>query len=45
MNACIDCLKVYRSEVANQRGCLSVLAPHHLRLLPLHVLALLKNVS
>ena len=45
MNACIDCLKNYRNEILNQRSSSAVIAPYKLRLLPLMVLALMKNVG
>uniref|UniRef100_T2MH92 Protein transport protein Sec24A n=1 Tax=Hydra vulgaris TaxID=6087 RepID=T2MH92_HYDVU len=45
MNACIDCSKTYRSELSGQKDSQGVIMPHHLRLLPLHVLALMKNVA
>ena len=45
MNACIDCLKVYRNEVSGQRNSQAVLAPYQLRLIPLYILSLMKNVS
>ena len=45
MNACIDCVKVYRNEIANQKNNHAVLMAHHMRLLPLYILALMKNVS
>jgi len=43
MNACIDCFKVYRTDISGQRNSSAILAPYHLRLLPLLVLALMKN--
>ncbi|XP_065059218.1 protein transport protein Sec24A-like [Rhopilema esculentum] len=42
MNACQDCLRVYRSEISGQRGTTNLLAPSSLRLLPMYCLALLK---
>lgn len=45
MNACQDCLKIYRSELSGQRGTTNIIAPASLKLLPLYVLALLKYVS
>lgn len=43
MNACIDCLKSYKIEVANQRHSSALLSPYQLRLIPLHILAMMKN--
>ena len=45
MNACQDCLKVYRNELSGQRGTTNILAPSSLKLLPLYALALMKYVS
>lgn len=45
MNACQDCLKIYRSELSGQRGTTSILAPTTLKLVPLYILAMLKYVS
>eukprot|EP00112_Aurelia_sp_Birch-Aquarium-sp1_P005276 Seg1598.10 transcript_id=Seg1598.10/GoldUCD/mRNA.D3Y31 product="Protein transport protein Sec24B" protein_id=Seg1598.10/GoldUCD/D3Y31 len=42
MNACQDCLRVYRSELSGQRGTTNILAPSSLKLLPLYALALMK---
>jgi len=43
MNACIDCLKTYRSEVSGQRTSNNVLSSYQLRILPLCILGLLKS--
>ena len=45
MNASIDSLSVFRSQVANMGQSGQLLAPYSLRLLPLFILALLKHVS
>lgn len=45
MNACVDFMTVYKQHVANQPQSTQLLAPYSLRLLPLYILALMKNVS
>lgn len=45
-NACIDFIKVYKNDVNDQRSASSgLIAPYQLRLIPLYILALLKNNS
>ena len=44
MNACIDCIKSYKNEVMNQRHSQAIVAPYQLRLLPLYISAMMKNV-
>jgi len=44
MNACIDFIKVYKNDVNDQRsGSSGLIAPYQLRLIPLYILALMKN--
>ena len=44
MNACIDFIKVYKNDVCDQRsGSTGLIAPYQLRLIPLYILALMKN--
>ncbi|XP_066931581.1 protein transport protein Sec24A-like isoform X1 [Clytia hemisphaerica] len=43
MNACIDCLKSYKHEVANQKHNSALISPFQLRLLPVNILAMMKN--
>ncbi|KAK3696689.1 hypothetical protein QZH41_013042 [Actinostola sp. cb2023] len=45
MNACVDSMTVYRQHIANQPQSSQLLVPYSLRLLPLYVLALMKNVA
>jgi protein transport protein SEC24 len=42
-NACIDFIKVYKSDVADQRSGSGLVAPYQLRLIPLYILSLMKN--
>ena len=44
MNACIDCMKSYKCDVANQKHNSALISPFQLRLLPVNILAVLKNV-
>ena len=44
MNACIDCMKSYKCDVANQKHNSALISPFQLRLLPVNILAMLKNV-
>lgn len=44
MNACIDCMKSYKVDVVNQKHNLALLSPFQLRLLPVYILAMMKNV-
>lgn len=44
MNACIDFIKVYKNDVNDQRSSSNgLIAPYQLRLIPLLILALMKN--
>jgi len=43
MNACIDCMKSYKCDVANQKHNSALLSPFQLRLLPVNILAMMKN--
>ena len=42
-NAVIDFIKVYKSDVADQRSGSGLVAPYQLRLIPLYILSLMKN--